>query len=266
MKRFIKEEKNMNKETIVVNMLVFDVLVKEGKKQLDFFEGLSQLGIKKIEIRKDYIQDLHELKELKEAAEHYGFELLYSIPEELYTGQMMKEADLISYAKEASELGAKHLKFGAGYFEEVSTEDAQILNKIMEEYGIVHFTIENGQESYSTAEKLNQLCTQLNEKGAKVSVTFDTGNFMYVHEDPIKNAVLLKKQVTYVHLKDIQTDTLQMTLLGEGDISIKEILSTFPSDINTAIEYPCGKDPLEVLKEEIAKLTDIKAEIESTLN
>lgn len=255
----------MIKETIVVNMLVFDVLVKEGKKQLDFFEGLFQLGIKKIEIRRDYIQDLHEIKELKNAAEQYGFELLYSVPELLYTGQMMKEADLRSYAKEAYELGAKHLKFGAGYFEDVLTEEAQTLEKVMKEYGITHFTIENGQESYATAEKLNQLCTQLIEKGATVSVTFDTGNFMYVHEDPVKNAGILKKHVTYVHVKDVKMTTFQMTLLGEGDISIREILSTFPSDINTAIEYPCGKDPMKRLKEEIAKLTDIKVEIESTL-
>lgn len=106
---------------------------------------------------------------------------------------MMEETTLISYAKEANELGAKHLKFGAGYFEEVSTEDARILNKVMQEYGIDHFTIENGQESYSTAEQLNQLCTRLTEKGATVSVTFDTGNFIFVHEDPVKNALILKK-------------------------------------------------------------------------
>lgn len=255
----------MNKEMIVVNMLVFDELVQEGKKQLDFFEGLSQLGIKKIEIRRDYIKDAREFRDLKDAAERYGFELLYSVPELLYTNQMMKETDLRLYAKEAHTLGAKQLKFGAGYFEEVSTEDVQTLNKVLEEYGIAHFTIENGQESYSTAAKLNQLCTQLIEKGASVSVTFDTGNFMYVHEDPVKNAELLKNNVTYVHLKDVTTDTLQMTLLGEGDISVKEVLSLFPSDINTAIEYPCGSEPLKVLKKEIAKLVEIKLEIESTL-
>ncbi|WP_407371219.1 hypothetical protein [Carnobacterium sp.] len=49
-----------------------------------------------------------------------------------------------------------------------------------------------------------------------------------------------------------------MTLLGEGDIPIAEILSKFPSDINTAIEHPCGKDPLAVLKEEVTKLITIK--------
>lgn len=38
----------MTTETIVVNMLVFDELVKEGKRQLDFFEGLSQLAIEKL--------------------------------------------------------------------------------------------------------------------------------------------------------------------------------------------------------------------------
>ena len=173
----------------------------------------------------------------------------------------MEEAALISYAKEANELGAKHMKFGAGYFEEVSAEDARILNKVMKEYGVDHFTIENGQESYSTAEQLNQLCTQLIEKGAAVSITFDTGNFMFVHEDPVKNAVLLKENVTYVHLKDIKAATVEMTLLNEGDISITEVLKVFPSDINTAIEYPCGHDPLDGLKKEIAKLVAIKEEL-----
>lgn len=248
-------------ETIVVNMLVFDELVKEGKAQLDFFEGLSQLGIKKVEIRRDYIKEESEFKALNEAAQLYGFELLYSVPEQLYTGQMMEETTLISYAKEANELGAKHLKFGAGYFEEVTAEDARILNKVMQKYGIVHFTIENGQESYSTAEQLNQLCTQLIKKGATVSVTFDTGNFIVIHEDPVKNALLLKESVTYVHLKDIKAATGEMTLLNEGDIAIAEVLKVFPSDINTAIEYPCGHDPLDGLKKEIAKLVAIKEEL-----
>lgn len=250
------------KETIVVNMLVFDELVKEGKRQLDFFEGLSQLGIKKIEIRRDYIKELTEFRDLNEAAKKYGFELLYSVPDLLYAEQMMKETDLRLYAKEAHELGSKHLKFGAGYAKDVSTEEVTILNNVLKEYEINHFTIENGQENYSKAAKLNQLCAQLIEKGAAVSITFDTGNFMFVHEDPVKNAELLKNQVTYVHLKDIKEDTLEMTLLGEGDIPVAEVLSEFPNDINTAIEYPCGKDPLAVLKEEITKLVTIKEDIE----
>lgn len=249
-------------ETIVVNMLVFDELVKEGKKQLDFFEGLSQLGIKKIEIRRDYIKEQSEFKDLNEAAKKYGFELLYSVPDVLYAEQMMKEPDLRLYAKETKELGSKHLKFGAGYVKDVSTEDVIVLNNVLKEYGISHFTIENGQESYSTADKLNKLCTQLIEKGADVSITFDTGNFVFVHEDPVKNAELLKEQVTYVHLKDIKEETLEMTLLGEGDISVADVLSKFPSDINTAIEYPCGNDPLAVLQEEITKLITIKQDIE----
>lgn len=60
----------MTTETIVVNMLVFDELVKEGKRQLDFFEGLSQLAIKKIEIRRDYIKEESEFKDLNEAAKN----------------------------------------------------------------------------------------------------------------------------------------------------------------------------------------------------
>ena len=252
----------MTTETIVVNMLVFDELVKEGKRQLDFFEGLSQLAIKKIEIRRDYIKEESEFKDLNEAAKKYGFELLYSVPELLYTDQMMTETELRLYAKEAYALGAKHLKFGAGYVKEVSTEDVVILNNVLNEYEINHFTIENGQESYSTADKLNQISIQLIEKGAAVSLTFDTGNFMYVHEDPVKNAKLLKTNVTYVHLKDIKAGTLEMTLLNEGDISIAEVLKAFPSDINIVIEYPCGHDPLDVLKKEIDKLTAIKEAIE----
>lgn len=250
------------KETIVVNMLVFDELVKQGKRQLDFFEGLSQLGVKKIEIRRDYIKEHSEFKKLNEAAKNYGFELLYSVPEMLYTDQMMKETDLRLYAKEAQDLGSKYLKFGAGYAKDVSTRDVAVLNDVLKEYEISHFTIENGQEDYSTADKLNQLCAQLIEKGAAVSVTFDTGNFMFVHEDPVKNAELLKNKVTYVHLKDIKKSTLEMTLLGEGDIPVAEVLSKFPTGINTAIEYPCGKDPLAVLKKEIIKLITIKQDIE----
>lgn len=88
---------------------------------------------------------------------------------------------------------------------------------------------------------------QLTEKGASISVTFDTGNFMYNH------------------LKDVTANTLQMTLLGEGGISVKEVLNVFLKDIHTAIGYRCGSKPLEVLKKKIDKLVEIKLEIESTL-
>lgn len=62
-------------------------------------------------------------------------------------------------------------------------------------------------------------------------------------------------------MKDIKAATGEMTLLNEGDIAVAEVLKVFPSDINTAIEYPCGHDPLDGLKKEIAKLVAIKEEL-----
>lgn len=245
----------MIKENIVVNMLVYDNLIKKGKKQYEFLQEIHSFGISKVEIRKEWIANKEELIYTKEIAEDLHLELLYSIPDLLYSGSMLPKEKLEMLLEEAHLLGAKQVKMTAGFFEKVQETEVNILNQLIKKYSIQQFTIENDQnKTYSTGEKIKNLVEELKKKGAHTSLTFDIGNWVYVNENPLVNAELLKKEVTYIHLKDVQKSSLKTTLLGEGDVPWERVLDQLPNHINLAIEYPCGIQPGKVVEKEIKKL------------
>lgn len=244
----------MKKEHLVVNTLVFNDWIKDGTYQLELLEKINELGIKKVEIRREYLRDENELSELKTKAEELGIELYYSVPDILFEGKLLKKETLVQYFKEYASMGAKQLKIVAGYVDELAEEDSKILKTLLDEYSIHHLTLENDQSSYSTPEKLKQLIQQLKQKNIQAGLTFDTGNFLIIGQDPVKCAKELKDSVTFIHMKNVDAETHEMRLLDEGSIPMFDVLSNFSDDVDRAIEYPCGNNPFSVLEKEIEKL------------
>lgn len=245
----------MIKKNMVVNMLVYDELIKKGKKQYEFLKEIQAFGITKVEIRKEWVADQEELVHTKKIAEELQLELFYSIPDLLYSGSMLAKEKIEIYLEEAYLLGAKQVKMTAGFFEQVKEAEVDTLNDLIKKYSIHNFTIENDQnKAYSTGEKTKKLVEELKKRGANISLTFDTGNWLYVDENPLVNTELLNKYVTYIHLKDVQGSTLKTTLLGEGDVPWERVLDQLSGHINLAIEYPCGLEPKKVLEKEIKKI------------
>ena len=239
-------------EEIIVNTLVFEHELTRGKKQHELLEPLNALGINKVEVRREYISDY---KEIKSAAERFNMEIRYSVPERLYSNSLLDEKLLSTFFEEAKLLNSKHIKMTGGYAEEIKREDVDLLNRLISQYGISKFTIENDQNPvYSTGKNFQRLIRELRSKGANISLTFDIGNFLYVGEDPIVNAKLLTDFITVVHLKDVARETLTTVPLGEGDISFKEVFKYVPNSSDLVIEYPCGFNPLDSIKKEIKKL------------
>lgn len=241
---------------LAVNMLAYESAVNEGTSQAAFFSEIKELGMTKIEVRREYVQDQKDLEQIKNKAAELGISLFYAVPETLFEGgQLLPLSKLEGFFKEAQFLGAKQVKFTAGYAAELHPEELDQLNQLLSTYGIENLTLENGQDpSFATAETVKQFVQTLKEKGLPVTITFDTGNCLYVEENPLDSFMLLKDAVSYVHLKDVSKATLTPTLNGEGDVPTREILEQVPASVTVAIEYPLGDAPTETLKQEINKI------------
>lgn len=247
----------MEIENIVVNTLVFDEYLKRGVPQHELISKISTLGIRKVEVRKEYIKNEEEFGLIQEAAKNFGMELFYSIPELLFEGKMIENYKMKAFFEEAEKIGASYIKMTGGHSKEITQKNVDFINRLIEEYEIKGFTVENDQvASYSTGDNLLQLVRTLKNKGADISITFDIGNFIYVHEDPVENAKKMSDMVSIIHLKDVKQNPLETTLLGQGDIPIQSVLNCLPKNLNVVIEYPCGSHPLDVLKQELNKLLD----------
>lgn len=245
----------INNSQLTINMLAYEALVNETTSQADFFDEIKTAGITKIEVRREYIQDAADLVAIQQAAAGLEIELFYAVPEILFADKLLPLEDLETYFNEAHLLGAKQIKFTAGYAE-VTQEEADELNRLLNKFGIENLTLENGQDpAFAKAETLYEFIQELKAKNLPVSVTFDTGNCLYVDEDPLESFRLLKEEIRYIHLKDVSKETLSPTLNGEGDVSVKDILAQVPVTVNVAIEYPLGTHPTATLKEEIAKIS-----------
>lgn len=247
----------MEIKNLVVNTLVFDEYLKKGVQQHELIGEISALGIHKIEIRKEFIKNEEELGLIRETAKRFEMELFYSIPELLFEGEMINRNKMKALFKEAGEIGASYIKMTGGYATRITQRDIDFINRLIKEYEIKGFTVENDQvASYSTGNKLLHLVRTLKNKGADISLTFDVGNFIYVDEDPIENAKKMSDMVSIIHLKDVKRNPLETTLLGQGDIPIQSVLNCLPKNLNVVIEYPCGAQPIKVLKQELNKLLE----------
>lgn len=246
----------MENSQLAVNMLAYEAVVNETTSQAEFFSDIKAAGITKIEVRREYLHNKEDLVAIQQEASKLGIELFYAIPEILFEDKLLPLEQLESYFKEAQQLGAKQVKFTAGYAAEVPQEEADTLRRLLDTYGIENLTLENGQDpTFAKAETLHGFIQELKGKNLPVSVTFDTGNCLYVDEDPLTSYTVLEEEISYIHLKDVSKSSLAPTLNGEGDVPTKEILARVPVAVNVAIEYPLGEQPTETLKKELAKIS-----------
>jgi sugar phosphate isomerase/epimerase len=70
-----------------------------------------------------------------------------------------------------------------------------------------------------------------------VKATFDTGNFLLVHEDPKDAFKKLKDQIVHVHFKDFRKKRSNETLKGFRSVQGKELIGTVPGDGQVDLAY-----------------------------
>ncbi len=243
------------KRKLAANTLVFLEQLKNGVLQEEFLPPFYHLGFSIVEIRREFIKNLEaESKVIKEMAEKYQLEIYYSVPELLYDEGKLLYDNLLIYFKEAKAFHAKSVKLCIGNFNKVSQEDIDKVNQLCEEFELL-LTIENDQTpDNGRIDKILKFLEVGKAFGSKIQATFDVGNWLWQHEDPITNAKLLKQYVTYIHLKDVKGGESPYTvLLDEGEIDWRGVLNELPQ-VPLALEYPCGTYDQELLVLEVEKI------------
>lgn len=246
----------MDKRVLVINTLVFLEQQKAGTIQSEMLNVINQLGIKKAEIRREFIKDMNsELIDINKKSLDLNMELFYSVPDVLYKDGELQYEIIETYFKEAFTMGCSNVKMNIGKYDVVTLDDVNRINKLCDKYSI-NLKVENDQsEEDGKVLKIKTFVEDYKQLGGNISVTFDTGNWIWQNEDPIENARQLKEYVTYIHLKDVKGNEKPKTvLLNDGDIAWKSILDILPKDVPLALEYPCGKDAAKQLEAELEKL------------
>lgn len=251
----------MDKSLLVINTLVFLDQHKDGVLQCEMLDVINQLGVKKAEVRREYIKDFSsELIDINKKASDLNMELFYSVPDLLYKDGELQYQNIETYFKEAFTMGCSNVKMNIGKYNVVTSNDVSRMNKLCDQHSI-NLRVENDQsEENGKISKIKTFVEMYKQLGGDISVTFDIGNWVWQNEEPIENANQLKDYVTYIHLKDVMGKEKPKTvLLNEGDIAWKSILDILPQDVPLALEYPCGTDAAKQLNTELEKLFEPNA-------
>ena len=228
---------------LVVNLLVYADLVKEGAKQAELLPRVASAQAQAAEVRREWIQDLPaELPVLAQGAKENGLELFYSIPLPLFAAGRLDEALLRNVYAEARQMGATRIKFAVGDFAAAAAEELQKLTVLAKENEDVLLTVEGDQSAANgRLEVLLGLLEACGACGAPVYATYDVGNFVWVGQEPLHNAVKLAPFVRYIHLKDVVMTSAgpQVRELDAGSIDWRGALELLPQDVPVALEFPC---------------------------
>jgi len=242
---------------IVINLLAFADAVAKGSRQVECFSEVVSLGVKKVEVRREWIKDFAiELSEMRCKAEELGLEIYYSIPEVLFKAGKLDHDGLCRALQEAKTLGATRVKFAVGEFDVTAKEELFDLKNILSEHTIL-VTVEGDQSpANGRLEPILTLMEACRTNNIPVYATFDVGNFVFVGQEPLYNAVKLSLHVRYIHLKDVEMTPQgpQVCSLDAGHINWRAALKLLPKDIPIGIEFPCGMQPQELLLKTMEKI------------
>lgn len=242
---------------IVINLLVFDDAVSQGRKQVEFFSSVASLGVKKVEVRREWIKDFTaELPQMRSKAEELGLEVYYSIPAVLFKEGKLDRGGLLQILHEAKILEATRVKFAVGEFDNTAQEELLELKNILSEHRVL-VTVEGDQSpGNGRIEPILALMEACRTNKIPVYATYDVGNFVFVGQEPLYNAVKLSSHVRYIHLKDVEMTPQgpQVRSLDAGHINWRAALNLLPKDVPMGIEFPCGQQPRELLLKTIEKI------------
>ncbi|GCF95013.1 hypothetical protein NRIC_29040 [Enterococcus florum] len=225
------------KKQLVLNFLVFAEKVEQGILQADLLKEASELGFSKVEIRREYFQDIaKEIPEIKKVAKELQLELFYSVPDEVFVVGKLNPR-LLTYLDEAEDMGVQHIKWNIGDFngELPVAELHQLTARGIE------INIENDQTNVSgTIVAIKTFMEAIRRKQIDIGYVYDLGNWRFVGEDELNAAEALKEYVHYIHVKDVAyaKNQPQVAELDQGVINWRKVLAILPQDVPVAIEYP----------------------------
>lgn len=222
---------------LAVSVVVFQEEINRNQIDLKgLIEFCQDQGIGGIEFRKNLFRVSEKrVDEVLELFDRKGISPLYATESTLFNRDKDDIGKIIGDIDFAKKLGAKILRIFPGDISLNDLKKAQpnTLSSVRRylDYANsrgVTLVVENTQDV-----KNGIVCfiKELVEKFSSpiLKVNIDTGNFIYVGEDPIKAIDILSKYIGYVHLKDIRQDVetkvFYDTFIGGGEIDFPGVVN-----------------------------------------
>ena len=244
----------MEKNDLIINTIVFKEQLDVGKSQLELLDLVSNLGLSKVEIRREFLKDPKvELSQIKRRADELGMTLFYSVNEDFVVGDAINPM-MSQLREEAKIIAAPFVKMNTG---DADSIDVSTLKEFKSELSSgLGVMVENNQTPHNaTLANCRLMMEKIKEADLPISFVFDTGNWAWLGEDPFVAERELKQYTRYLHLKnyDLMNGQASIRTLGEGRLDMLSFIKGFSDVKYIALEYPC---PLEILKSDIRRIID----------
>lgn len=238
----------MSKHVIIVTSSYGADYIKRCGGQSYVLPIIKQAGADGVEIRRELLeqQELLQLSELAQQISAHKLICFYSVPFHLFITENEINPDIRHYFDEAKQLGAKLIKFSLGYYSEKS--DLTKLKNILREYFDIQLVVENDQTECGIIAPFEAFFTQVIALSLPIKMTFDTGNWLCLEEDPQIAAQKLGQYVGYIHVKAAKLITKgKIAALPPNDLSdewMQLINNLLPKNVVRGIEFPLEGDDL----------------------
>ncbi len=226
--------------------------------QLALLPIIAEAGADGVEIRRELLSEkaLTHLPSLASAIDLHNLQACYSAPEALFLPDGTLNPRLPTLLAEAQTLKALWLKVSLGYGH--SHCDFETL-RIWLASRPVPLVVENDQTACGKLAPMLRFKEACDASALPVSLTFDTGNWLWVDEEPEEAARQLASAVSYIHVKAAVAhgDSFRAVPPDTNDGRWLALLKTLPADVPRGIEFPLeGEDLTAVTRHYVTLLRE----------
>lgn len=220
-------------------------LKKENWSIIDFIDYAKHISLDGVELLDFYWENQadksEEINQVKEALQKHGLRVsAYDVSNNFVkaTSEERKAevAKIIDGITVAKQLGTNVVRVFCGDLSgDLTYEDGQewIVEGLracaaLAEKEQIYLAVENHGLLAGKSEQVLEIIEKVNSPYVKS--TFDTGNFLLVHEDPTKAFEQLKEEIVHVHFKDFRQKKINESYRGFKSTEGVELIGVIPGD------------------------------------
>lgn len=229
----------MGRKIIVVTAAYGADHVRQAGGQRAILPVIASGGADGVEIRRELFndQELQSLPTLAQSIELLDLFACYSAPAALLMPDGTLNPDLPRFLAEASTLNALWLKVSLGHFRD--KQPLEELRELLLESGMA-LVVENDQTDCGQLAPMQRFKAACRVMALPVTLTFDTGNWLWVGESPEEAARHLAPAVSYIHVKAAVSHHQHYRAVAPDDTDPRwmDLLDQLPPNAPRGIEFP----------------------------
>ncbi len=211
---------------------------------------LLKSGASGLEIRRELLTELDKpLMQSDGFKNETDLHLVYSAPIPLWKEGRKLNEDIKDVLEEANQLQCDLVKFSLGKYDlrESKLDDLKkLLSFALLRNPNLTITVENDQTSEGgRVDQILEFLIACEKASVPIFLTFDIGNWLFVHDDPHTAASALHPFVRYIHVKHVEMQNgefITSSIPSHLEGFYQELLMQLPSDVPRCIEFPISEE------------------------